>query len=45
MGCPVFACSPDRPHELMATALKRKDIRAWTAAHDIAPVRGAEAEG
>ncbi len=42
MGCPVFACSPDRFPELMATALKREDIWAWAAAHDIALVRGAE---
>jgi Mg-chelatase subunit ChlD len=44
MGCPVFACSPDRFPELMATALKRDDIWAWAAANDIALVRGTEGE-
>jgi VWA domain containing CoxE-like protein len=45
MGCPVFACSPDRFPELMATALRRDDVWAWAAANDIALVRGGEAEG
>jgi Mg-chelatase subunit ChlD len=42
MGCPVFACTPDQFSELMATALKRGDIREWAAARDIALVRGAD---
>ncbi|MGA2124686.1 MAG: VWA domain-containing protein [Xanthobacteraceae bacterium] len=44
MGCPVFACSPDRFPEMMATALRRADIWAWAAANDIALVRGSDAE-
>jgi hypothetical protein len=39
LGCPVFACTPDRFPELMATALKRGDIWAWAASRDIALVR------
>ena len=39
MGCPVFACTPDQFPELMATALKRGDIRDWAASRDIALVR------
>ncbi|MGH6814912.1 MAG: VWA domain-containing protein, partial [Hyphomicrobiaceae bacterium] len=39
MGAPVFACTPDRFPELMATALKRGDIWAWAASHDIALIR------
>jgi Mg-chelatase subunit ChlD len=44
MGCPVFACTPDRFPELMATALRRGDIWAWAATNDIALVRGSEGE-
>ncbi len=38
MGCPVFACTPDQFPDLMATALKRGDVRSWAAAHDIKAV-------
>jgi len=41
MDCPVFACTPDRFPDLMATALTRQDIAQWAAANDIALVRGA----
>ena len=40
MGCPVFACTPDKFPDLMATALSRGDVHAWAAAQDIAVVRG-----
>lgn len=39
MGCPVFACTPQRFAGLMATALSRGDIHSWAAQHDIALVR------
>jgi hypothetical protein len=39
MGCPVFACTPDRFPDLMAAALNREDLAAWAAARDIALVR------
>jgi len=40
MDCPVFACTPDRFPDLMATALTRQDIHQWAAAQDIALIRG-----
>jgi Mg-chelatase subunit ChlD len=40
LGCPVFACTPDRFPDLMAEALARRDIAAWAARNDIALVRG-----
>lgn len=42
MGCPVFACTPDRFPDLMAAALSRRDVGAWAAEADIALVRGTE---
>ncbi|MEO0600850.1 MAG: VWA domain-containing protein, partial [Myxococcota bacterium] len=39
MGCPVFACTPERFPGLIATALSRGDIHAWAAREDIALVR------
>lgn len=39
MGCPVFACTPERFPALMATALSRGDIHAWAAREDIALIR------
>jgi hypothetical protein len=39
LGCPVFACTPHQFPELMATALKRRDIWAWAAAQDIKLIR------
>ena len=45
MGCPVFACTPDQFPELMAAALKRADLWAWAAAHDIALVRAGATAG
>lgn len=35
LGIAVFACTPDQFPDLMATALKRQDIRQWAANHDI----------
>ncbi len=40
IDCPVFACTPDRFPDLMATALTRQDIGQWAAANDIALIRG-----
>ena len=37
----VFACTPDQFPDLLATALTRQDIVQWTAAQDIALIRGA----
>ncbi|MCC6775724.1 MAG: VWA domain-containing protein [Hyphomicrobiales bacterium] len=42
MGCPVFACTPDRFPDLMAQALERRDIQQWAASRDIALVRPGE---
>jgi len=39
LGVPVFACTPDQFPELMATALRREDIHAWAADHDIKTIR------
>ncbi|MDO4700144.1 MAG: VWA domain-containing protein [Moraxella sp.] len=39
MGLPVFACTPERFPDLMATALKREDILAWASNQDIKAVR------
>lgn len=35
LGVPVFACTPDQFPALMAAALRRDDIAAWAASHDI----------
>ncbi len=40
MNCPVFACTPDKFSDLMATALIGQDISQWAAANEIATVRG-----
>ncbi len=40
LGVPVFACTPDRFPDLMATALRREDVHGWAAANDIKLVRG-----
>lgn len=40
MDCAVFACSPDRFPDLMATALVGQDIAQWAATNEIALVRG-----
>jgi len=40
MGCPVFACTPDKFPDLMAAALMRHDIHQWAASQEIALVRG-----
>lgn len=40
MGCPVFACTPDRFPDLMATALSRHDLHQWAASRDVALIRG-----
>jgi Mg-chelatase subunit ChlD len=39
LGCPVFACTPDRFPDLMAHALARRDLQDWAAGQDIALVR------
>lgn len=43
MGIACFACTPDLFPDLMAAAIARRDLGAWTAAHDIATTRGGEA--
>jgi Mg-chelatase subunit ChlD len=35
LGVPSFACTPDRFPELMATAIRKGDIAAWAARHEI----------
>jgi Mg-chelatase subunit ChlD len=35
LGAPVFACTPDRFPELLATAIERRDVRAWAAREGI----------
>jgi Mg-chelatase subunit ChlD len=42
IGSPVFACTPDKFPELMATALKRENVLQWAADSGIAAVRPAE---
>ena len=42
IGSPVFACTPDKFPELMATALKREDVLQWAADAGIATVRATE---
>ena len=39
LGVPVFACTPNRFPDLMACALRREDVAAWAADHDIKLVR------
>lgn len=36
MGIPCFACTPDKFPDLMAAAIKKQDMAAWAAQHDIA---------
>lgn len=36
LGIPVFACSPDKFPDLMATALSKQDITLWAAKEDLA---------
>jgi Mg-chelatase subunit ChlD len=35
LGAPVFACTPDQFPDLMATALRKGDIKGWAAANDL----------
>jgi len=35
LGIPVFACTPDKFPDLMATALSKQDINQWAAKEDI----------
>lgn len=35
LGVPAFACTPDLFPELMAAAIERRDLGAWTAAHGV----------
>jgi Mg-chelatase subunit ChlD len=39
LGVPVFACTPDKFPDLMATALRRGDIAGWAAEQDIKLIR------
>ena len=43
MGCPVFACTPDKFPDMMATALKREDVLAWASDQKIKTVRADQA--
>lgn len=36
LGIPCFACTPDRFPDLMAAAIRKQDMTAWAARHDIA---------
>jgi Mg-chelatase subunit ChlD len=40
IGVPVFACTPDKFPELMATALSKQDISQWAAMNEIGIKRG-----
>jgi Mg-chelatase subunit ChlD len=40
LGCPVFGCTPELFPDLMAAALRRDNLHAWAASHDIAAMRG-----
>jgi hypothetical protein len=40
LGIPTFACTPDLFPDLMATALARRDVRAWAARNDVVATRG-----
>jgi hypothetical protein len=40
LGIPAFACTLDLFPELMAAAIHRRDLNAWTAQHDIPAARG-----
>ncbi|TQM64988.1 vWA domain-containing protein [Humibacillus xanthopallidus] len=42
VGVPAFACTPDRFPDLMATAIEKRDITAWAAAHDIVTTHESE---
>jgi hypothetical protein len=35
LGAPAFACTPDLFPDLMAAAIRRHDITAWAARHEI----------
>lgn len=35
LGVPVFACTPDKFPDLMATALSKQDVTAWAAKEDL----------
>ncbi len=39
LGIPTFACTPDMFPELMAAAIQRQDLNAWTADRGISVVR------
>ena len=36
LGIPCFACTPDKFPDLMAAAIRKQDMTAWAAQHDIA---------
>ena len=35
LGSPAFVCTPDLFPELMAAAIRRDDLTAWLASHDV----------
>lgn len=35
LGCPVFACTPDKFPDLMAVALSKGDVAQWAGSNDI----------
>jgi len=39
LGAPVFACTPDRFPDLLATAMERRDVGAWAAGEGIGVAR------
>jgi Mg-chelatase subunit ChlD len=45
LGAPVFACTPDQFPDMMAAALRREDLHAWAASHDIKLVRDETGSG
>lgn len=42
LGVPAFACTPEAFPDLMATAIQRRDVDAWAAAHGIVTTRTAQ---
>jgi Mg-chelatase subunit ChlD len=42
LGCPTFACTPDLFPDLMAAAIRRRDLALWAAQNDIVTARAAE---
>jgi Mg-chelatase subunit ChlD len=42
LGCPVFACTPDKFPDMMACALKGDDVAEWAAAEGFTTARAAQ---